>query len=318
MILQIESINSHFGVQYITHCLYIEGRYHTMEILSSCKDAIRTCLESRSFSVAHLYTNEFPRNGAIHIHDNYEINFSVSGGKQFLIDRHVYPIQPGDIFFINQYESHFPAQADGQPHERIVLSVFPEYLNELSSSDTDLNCCFSMRSEGVGHRLSLTEEEQKQFLQYIRRLSALQGYGTDLLEKALFTELMVYLNQLFLRQADQNAQFCTRNEQFTSQTNQILSFIDSNLQAELTIELLSQKFFLSPSYLCRIFKAATGTTINKYISAKRISRAKLLLGTGHSVSETAELCGFRDYSNFLKTFSKTVGTTPKKYAQCSS
>lgn len=286
-----------------------------MIILHSCKEAITACLTNQTFSVAHLCTNEFPKNGEIHIHNNYEINFSVSGGKQFLIDKHVYPIHPGDMFFINQYESHYPAQTDGQPHERIVLSVFPEYLNRLSSSDTDLNCCFSMRPEGVGHKLSLSEEEQQYFLSCIHRLSALQGYGSDLMEKAIFTELMVYLNQLFLRQSDQNARFCTGSLQRNSQTDQILSFIDSNLQTDLSIELLSHHFFLSPSYLCRIFKSATGTTINKYISARRISRAKILLASGHTVSETAELCGFHDYSNFLKTFSKTVGITPKKYAQ---
>lgn len=286
-----------------------------MEILHSCKEAITACLASQTFSIAHLYTNEFPKNGEIHIHDNYEINFSVSGGKQFLIDKHVYPVNPGDIFFINQYESHYPAQTDGHPHERIVLSVFPEYLKQLSSSDTDLNCCFSMRPENMGHKLSLSEEEQKQFLYFIHKLSFIQGYGADLTEKAVFMELMVYLNQLFLRQADQNIFFYTGAVQRNSQADQILSFIDSNLQKPLTIEMLSHQFFLSPSYLCRIFKSATGTTINKYINAKRISRAKILLNSGHSVSETAELCGFNDYSNFLKTFSKSVGITPKKYAQ---
>lgn len=58
-------------------------------------------------------------------------------------------------------------------------------------------------------------------------------------------------------------------------------------------------FYLSSSYLCRIFKDSTGTTINQYITAKRISRAKVLLAEGHPVAEDSSLCGFGDYSNFL-------------------
>ena len=46
----------------------------------------------------------------IHIHDCYEIYYSISGGKQFLIDNRFYNFNPGDIFFINQYESHYISQ----------------------------------------------------------------------------------------------------------------------------------------------------------------------------------------------------------------
>ena len=75
-----------------------------MEILSSCKDSIASCIEQKSFAVAHLYSDEKPMD--MHIHDCYEIYYSISGGKQFLIDNCFYNIFPGDIFFINQYESH--------------------------------------------------------------------------------------------------------------------------------------------------------------------------------------------------------------------
>ena len=74
---------------------------------------------------------------------------------------------------------------------------------------------------------------------------------------------------------------------------------------------------MSESYICRIFKSATGTTINKYINARRISIAKALLSDGANVTEAYEKSGFSDYSNFFKAFTKAVGISPKKYAQCS-
>ena len=41
----------------------------------------------------------------------------------------------------------------------------------------------------------------------------------------------------------------------------------------------------------------------------------LVVAEGIGVSEVCERCGFSDYSNFLKAFTKSVGISPKKYSQ---
>ena len=96
-----------------------------MKEFSSCKLAMQSCMESKSFAVAHLYNDDKPME--MHIHDCYEIYYSVSGGKQFLIDNRFYDIQPGDIFFINQYESHYLSQID-----QAVLEPLPEKFHGLT------------------------------------------------------------------------------------------------------------------------------------------------------------------------------------------
>ena len=286
-----------------------------MKEFSSCKLAIQSCLETKSFAVAHLYNDDKPMD--MHIHDCYEIYYSISGGKQFLIDNRFYDIQPGDIFFINQYESHYLSQLDRAVHERFVLEIHPDFLTSLSSEQTDLNLCFHFRSDELSHKLHLTEEEQNRFRYFVHKLAGLSGYGSDLEDRAVFTELMVFLNRIFYQRTESR-----REEEevpsYHNQVDEILSFINQNISSPLSIEDLSGHFFLSSSYLCRIFKAATGTTINKYITAKRITVAKSLLSSGYSVTETCERCGFNDYSNFLKAFTKAVGISPKKYAQCSA
>ena len=128
----------------------------------------------------------------VHIHESYEIYFSISGGKQFLIDNRFYSIEPGDIFFINQYESHHLTYIDEKVHERIVLSIFPDFLKQLSSGQTNLDNCFSSRdaSNPNLHKRSLNAEEQKLFQYFIHKLVSTDGFGADLIEKATFTELM--------------------------------------------------------------------------------------------------------------------------------
>ena len=112
-----------------------------MKELSSCIISIENCLKTQTFSIAHLYKEEKAMD--MHIHDCYELYYSISGGKQFLIDNKFYSIAPGDLFIINQYESHKLTQFDSCIHERIVLSVHPDYMKKLSTSETNLNRCFT-------------------------------------------------------------------------------------------------------------------------------------------------------------------------------
>ena len=255
----------------------------------------------------------------MHIHNCYEIYYSISGGKQFLIDNCFYDIQDGDLFLINQFESHYLSQVDKQKHERIIVSIDPDYLKQISTPSTDLDRCFHFRETEMPHRLHLSAEEQRRFLYYIHRFPDNTGLGEDVLDRAVFLELMVFLNRAFdkrCRSAESGEDENTAA--YHAQVDDILSYINTHIQDDLSLDALSSHFYLSSSYICRIFKAATGTTINKYITAKRITLSKSLLSQGCSVNEACEACGFHDYSNFLKAFSKAVGVSPKKYSQFNS
>ena len=296
-----------------------------MLLFSSCSEATNYCKQTRTFAVAHLYNDDVPMK--IHIHDTYEIYYSISGGRQFLIDNRFYDFQPGDLFFINQYESHYLSQLDEARHERIVISIYPEYLISCSSPRTDLNECFSRHNVPYGHRISLSADEQSRFMYYIHRFQDIGSakWGGDVLERAVFTEMMLFLNQLFRQKneaftmdnAIPGAERPTPADSHYSQVDRILTYINQNISQDLSIEKLAEHFYMSSSGISRIFKEATGTTLNRYITAKRITCAKGLLAQGRSVTDACLESGFRDYSNFFKAFSRAVGMSPKKYAAAS-
>ena len=101
---------------------------------------------------------------------------------------------------------------------------------------------------------------------------------------------------------------------YNNQIQDIINHINDKVTEGITVKSIAKHFFLSESYICRVFKLATGTTINKYITARRISMAKSLLSNGASINDVYIECGFNDYTNFLKSFKKAVGVSPKKYA----
>lgn len=280
-----------------------------MTVFSSCEQAIRDCLERQAVSAAHLYREE--KTMDMHIHDCYEIYYSISGGKQFLIDNKLYSVAPGDLFIINQFESHKVSDVDCDSHERIILNVHPSYVKSLSSEITDLDDCFSHHPSDFQHKISLSKESQKRFLYYVDKLTSAEGYGADIIQRATVLELLVMLNRLSTCNAAENA---VPNYMLNHQVDEILAFINQNLSQQITTQTLAEHFFMSPSYLCRIFKKATGTTVGKYITARRITIARALLSEGSSVTEAYERSGFTDYSSFFKTFTRVVGISPKKYA----
>lgn len=279
-----------------------------MKEFTSCKESISNCIESKYFSIAHLHSEE--ETMAIHIHDCYEIYYSISGGKQFLIDNKIYDINPGDLFVINQFESHYVSQISKTIHERIVISIHPEFLKSICTDKTDLSYCFTNRKENFRHRIQLDKKQQNRFIYFINKILSAEGFGSDMIEYSSFLELMTSLTKVFL----DNKNSLLSDYKYNNQIQEIIHYINDNVLENITVKHLAGHFFLSESYICRIFKLSTGTTINKYITARRISIAKSMLSNGLSINDVYAQCGFNDYSNFLKSFKKAVGVSPKKYS----
>lgn len=248
----------------------------------------------------------------------YEIYYSISGGKQFLIDNYFYDISNGDIFLINQFESHYLTQIDQQKHERIILSIDPEYLKQISTETTNLNHCFQFRGTDMPHQLHLSQEEQTRFIYFIHKLRSNSRFGEDILDHATFLELMVFLNHAFDKRCRASAEEESKAPGYHARWMRF-SPISIPISAKTWPWKNSLHIFSWAVLIwCRFSKPRQERTINKYITAKRITISKSLLSQGYSVNEACEACGFNDYSNYLKAFTKAVGISPKKYAQFNS
>lgn len=54
----------------------------------------------------------------------------------------------------------------------------------------------------------------------------------------------------------------------------VKEFIDAHICEDLTIDTLANEVYLSPFHFAHTFKAATGSTPHRYITDRRIGRAK--------------------------------------------
>lgn len=84
--------------------------------------------------------------------------------------------------------------------------------------------------------------------------------------------------------------------------------------SSLSLNLIAEMLHINASYLSRTFKNEMGMGISEYINDHRIKRAKDLLTLEHlTVKETAERCGFENYTYFFRVFKRITGVTPREY-----
>lgn len=103
--------------------------------------------------------------------------------------------------------------------------------------------------------------------------------------------------------------------EYIKRINKVLTFIDENLNSELSLETISNIAFYSPFHLHRLFKAMTNETLNSYITRKRVERTAMLLihRKEYSVAEIAGKYGFNSDSSFSRTFKKIYGQSPSEF-----
>lgn len=96
----------------------------------------------------------------------------------------------------------------------------------------------------------------------------------------------------------------------------VMEYIQDNYQdPDLNISQTGLHFHMTPAYLSMLFKKQTGDSLLKYISQVRVDAAKKLLEEGKSVTEVADMVGFRDCSTFIRVFKKATGVTPGQIKQ---
>ncbi len=95
---------------------------------------------------------------------------------------------------------------------------------------------------------------------------------------------------------------------------EIKEYIDTNISEKITLDELSEKFFVNKFYLTRIFKDQFGISVNNYIIQQRITYAKRLLRfSDMTIEEIAATCGISDGNYFAKVFKKVEGVSPREF-----
>lgn len=91
----------------------------------------------------------------------------------------------------------------------------------------------------------------------------------------------------------------------------MLDFIDANLAEPLRLEALAARAGASRAHFVRRFRRLTGFSPHRYLTQRRIEKAKeLLRGSRRNLADIALDVGFGNQSHFTQVFHQNTGMTP--------
>ena len=93
----------------------------------------------------------------------------------------------------------------------------------------------------------------------------------------------------------------------------IAEYIDRHYHEDISLQHISDRFYMSREYISRKFKQELHENISDYIARIRIDKAKQRLRRPQlRIAQIAEFVGYQDEKYFSKVF-KIVGQSPNEY-----
>ncbi len=265
---------------------------------------------TENFRYFHLCTNS-QQEFHYHYHEFYKILFFLKGDVTYHIEGRTFQLVPGDIVLIPAEEIHRPQLNTDTCYEREILYLSSDFLNSFQKPEEDLSLCFSNARKRQSYVIRIPSFYQKHmvdlFLRLEEEISENTLYAGKLYQENLVTELLILLNRAVLNQQSIYPDNTCQNEKILL----ILDYINNHLSDDLTIDNLSERFFISRYHLMHLFKTSTGYTVGNYITIKRLFFARAMIQSGTPVTEACYLSGFQNYSTFSRAYKKHFHTTAK-------
>ena len=102
----------------------------------------------------------------------------------------------------------------------------------------------------------------------------------------------------------------------TSLVSQIEQYIANNYQSDLTLDTIAEAFYISPSYLSRLYKKEKGISPISHLRSVRMEQAiELARKTDLRAYEIGASVGINDPVYFSKLFKKALGMSISEYRQ---
>jgi AraC-like DNA-binding protein len=95
-------------------------------------------------------------------------------------------------------------------------------------------------------------------------------------------------------------------------------WIDAHSHGDIDLADAAAQADISPFHFLRLFAGVLGVTPHQYLVRSRLRHAaRLLTDDARSVTDVAYDVGFADLSNFVRTFHRAAGVSPRKFRQAS-
>lgn len=263
----------------------------------------------KDFKISVLKSAGIPKLKSFHSHTYFEIahfdigpsspnNFAKCENGNFRIEKSSIVLFPPNC-------SHYVNRGNAAT-DRILINCTYDFINPIAEFlDINLNYLFktpvlNFSDRQISHLKDLSYEMLKEYKKY----NNMQKTNSRL--RLLFTNFLYILTQ---------AEFKAMPEHITElKINNVIDYINRNYFDNISLDFLSERFFISKYELCRKIKKVTGLTYSSYLMRLRINHARELLeSSALTVNEISSQMGFHSSAYFSSSFKKALGISPNDY-----
>lgn len=249
-----------------------------------------------------------------HMHSEYEIYYLLEGERYYFIENETIRVKEGMLLFIGKEKIHMTSGVPGKLYyNRVLIQLREDWLLPFFDGIRGITID---KFFGNYRLLDLDENGQKlveDLILIIGKEAKEKKVGYEQMIRMKLWELMLYTirsSQLDMVSGEENSRLSAKQQK----VNEVTEYICGHCQEPISLQLLSERFFVSKCYLSRIFKEITSFTVNEYVTVQRIKRGRELLEkTDYNITLVSEMSGFESVTYFEKVFKKQMGLTPLHY-----
>jgi len=252
----------------------------------------------------------------MHWHEYLEIALCLEGTGRFLFGRRAHPVEPGDIFLVDNSHPHV-ALPDAGGSLRLLLVLFrPELVAGpgCRAFDSGYLAPFRGGDEQALQRIACgtpLAAELRPILGELAAVSARDDPGDrHLLDAILRMALGVLVRTCATGNQAPNGADAARREQIRP----VLSYVEEHCRERVTLDEVAEVVHLSPSRVRHVFRDVSGVGFKEYATRVRLTEAKrLLLATDLSVADVAHSVGYTNVHQFYTVFHRYCSLLPAEY-----
>ena len=244
----------------------------------------------------------------LHSHVFYEILYICSGNIQYLIKTDRYQIQPGDIIIVPPGVGHQPILTDLQNinYRRYVLWLSPLFMKGVMPLFPDYDFSKPRMLRTIGTKWAVLKD--KFYAGILESEQKKTGWNA-----CVYGNTLELITMLYRATVDKKSTHLKSEK--PELLENILTFIESNLSENLSLDDTGKRFFVSRSTISNTFRKEMGISFYQHVTQRRLVAAKNKILENIPLETIAGEVGFSDYSSFYRAFKSEYGISPRQFRE---
>lgn len=242
-----------------------------------------------------------------HCHDFIEISIVLEGTVDYKFNETYIRLQGGDALLFNPGVYHNEIHPSGKESHELHIGVsnilieglpFNHFPNENPVLDLGI-----YKEEFMKKAWQLTNEFHN------------HDFHHELMGKGIIIEMLALILRSYSSQKTGITLPLIPEKEKKKQTlvNHTIYYLENHHQDNITLEILAEMLYISPTQLSKVFRYYTGKSPINYLIEIRLKHAyELLIHTNFTIKDISEKVGYRDQFHFSKLFKKHFGLPPSK------